>query len=352
MQDKPTNTTIKYNKKNSGRITIKDVAVDIGVSLMTVSRALHSPNLVSKKNLLRIQASIKKLGYLPNRLAGSLSGASTKQIAVLIPSISNAVFSSMLNGLTEILEPAGFQILLGNFRYNLDIAENQAIAFLGWMPDAIVMVGTLPPLAREIAKKNNVPVVEILELLDNPLDINVGISHEQAGYASGDYLISCGYKNFNIITAKLNVDIRAAQRIKGFTQRLEQEKLAQPKIYEIDVRSSIISGRTGMQKIIQTGKLPDVVFCTNDNTAFGVLSACNEAKISVPETMGIMGFNGLDIALYSYPQITTTKVDMYNMGIKAGETIIARLTEKTIPLKRIETNFSIVPGATTKNIIK
>ena len=345
---KDTYSAALSNRRGSGRVTIKDVALASGVSLMTVSRALRSPELVSDKTLGLIRDAVEKLGYLPNRLAGSLSGSPTQQVAVLIPSISNAVFSSMLNGLVHILEPAGFQIMLGNFRYNPALAERQAMSFLGWMPDAMVIVGPLPKPARTLAQRNGVPVVEVLELLSDPVDINVGISHEAAGYASASHLLSCGYRDIAVITAYLSVDRRAAQRLIGFNRKLAEFGVPAPVVHEIGDRSSIVGGRSCLENMLISRKLPEVVFCTNDDIAFGVLAACMGAGVSVPGEFGIMGFNGLEIAMNCYPQLTTTHVDMYGMGLRSAEAILARLSGQNSSQVCIESSFSVIPGATTR----
>lgn len=345
---KDTSSTAAPSKRGSGRVTIKDVALASGVSLMTVSRALRSPELVSDDTLRLIRATVEKLGYLPNRLAGSLSGSPTHQVAVLIPSISNVVFSAMLNGLAHVLEPAGFQIMLGNFRYNSTLAERQAMAFLGWMPDAMIIAGALPKPARTLAQRNGVPVVEVLELLADPADINVGISHEAAGYVAASHLLSCGYKDIAVITAYLSVDRRAAQRLAGFNKKLAEFGVPFPVVHEIGERSSIAGGRSCLENMLIGRKLPEAVFCTNDDIAFGVLAACQGAGVAVPGDFGIMGFNGLELALNCHPQLTTTHVDMYGMGLRSGEALLARLSGQSPSPLRIETSFFIIPGATTR----
>lgn len=115
-----TNRTATQPRHSEFRqITIKDVARLAGVSLMTVSRALNRPELVSAKTRELVRQAVERTGYIPNRLAGGLSGLHTGQVAVLVPSLSNLVFSDLLNGLASVLEPHGMQMMVGNYHYAL-----------------------------------------------------------------------------------------------------------------------------------------------------------------------------------------------------------------------------------------
>lgn len=329
--------------------TIRDVARLAGVSLMTVSRTLNHPDKVSAQTRQRVQLAVAKTGYIPNRLAGGLSGLRTGQVAVLVPSLSNLVFSDMLNGLASVLEPQGMQMVVGNYHYTQAKLVEQIHSILGWAPDAMVLVGPLPRSAVPALEKRPTPVVETAELLETPFDCNVGLAHNSAGAAMAEYLLELGYRSFAAVSANAGLERRTSYRIDGFCQCLASRGLPPPERLELPGRSSISEGRAAMRKILALPRRPEVVFCSNDDLAFGAMMACHEAGLSVPGDMGIAGFNGVDLALQCCPSITTVMVDRYRMGVVAGQMVLQRLSGIPQGLRE-DVGYKIIPGQSTRKV--
>lgn len=250
------------------QITIKDVARLAGVSLMTVSRALNRPELVSAKTRELVRQAVERTGYIPNRLAGGLSGLHTGQVAVLVPSLSNLVFSDLLNGLASVLEPHGMQMMVGNYHY------------------ALVLVGPAPRSAAPLLRARALPMVETVELIDTPFDCNVGISHQDAGAAMAAYLTQQGYRSAAAVSANAGLERRTSQRIEGFCRYLAANNFPQPVRLDLENRSSISEGGKAMRRILDLPERPEVVFCANDDLAFGAMMACLDAGLRVPEDIG------------------------------------------------------------------
>ncbi len=331
----------------TARATIRDVAKLAGVSLMTVSRAINTPHLVSDKTLKEIHRAIDRTGYIPNRLAGGLSGSRTGQVTVLVPSLSNLVFSDLLNGMASVLEHRGMQMMVGNYHYTQKKLEEQIPRFMGWSPDALVLVGPVPKSAQPLLRRRGIPVVETVELIDPPFDCNVGISHEAAGRAMAAHLAGLGYRRMAAVSANAGLEQRTSQRIRGFCRHLEESGFPPPTRMELQGRSSIAVGKQAMRRILETGPRPEAVFCSNDDLAFGAMMACVEAGLKVPDDMGIAGFNALDIALQCIPSITTVRVDRFRIGEIAARMLLGRLEGTTRPGEKADVGFSVVPGRST-----
>ncbi|MCL2123362.1 MAG: LacI family DNA-binding transcriptional regulator [Desulfovibrionaceae bacterium] len=338
----------RADRRSLKRMTIKDVAKMAGVSLMTVSRVINSPDRVSSKKLDAVHLAIKKTGYIHNRLAGGLSGSRTGQVAVLVPSLSNLVFSDLLNGVASVLEPKQIQMMVGNYHYMQKKLEEQIPLFLEWSPDAMVIVGPVPRPLCPLLRKNGIPVVETVELVVPPFDCNVGISHEAAGYAMAEYLTGLGYSRMGAISANAGLEKRTAQRISGFRRYLAENGFDVPVEVALEGRSSIAEGKKAMCMMLAAPHRPEAVFCANDDLAFGAMTACLEAGLHVPDDMGIAGFNALDIALQCIPSITTVKVDRFGMGELAAHMLLERLSGNKKPDgTSLDMGFSIVPGMST-----
>lgn len=102
-----------------------------------------------------------------------------------------------------------------------------------------------------------------------------------------------------------------------------------------------------MKQLLDSGPLPEAVFCANDDLAFGAMMACTEAELRVPDDVGIAGFNALDIALQSIPSITTVKVDRYGIGVLSAQMILGRLSGDIPRGECRDVGYEIIPGGST-----
>jgi Transcriptional regulators len=315
---------------------------------MTVSRVINSPERVAAGTRELVHQAIKETGYIHNRLAGGLSGSRTGQVAVLVPSLSNLVFSDLLNGMASVLEPGEIQMMVGNYHYIQKKLEGQIPLFLEWSPDAMVVVGQVPKAVAPLLRKSGLPIVEAVELVEPPFDCNVGISHEAAGYAMARYLTEQGYRRMATISANAGLEQRTAQRISGFCRYLAENGFPPTPGVALESRSSIAEGKSAMRRVLEAADRPEAVFCANDDLAFGAMMACMEAGLRVPDDMGIAGFNALDIALQCIPSITTVKVDRFRMGELAARMLLDRLAGTGGPAGRsLDVGFTIIPGMST-----
>src|SRR5437764_12701911 len=122
--------------------TLSAVAKLRGVSSITVSRVVRLPNLVAPETRDRVEAAMRELGYVPNLLAGSLAGARTSSVGVLVPTIANSIFADTVQGLSDELEPLGYAVILAQSRYDAVREDRMLAALLSRRPDAIIMVGS------------------------------------------------------------------------------------------------------------------------------------------------------------------------------------------------------------------
>ena len=171
--------------------TLHDVAREAGVSLITASRALGNPGIVSKPTIERVRAAVRKTGYVPNLLAGGLKSRRSMTVAGLVPIISVPQFLPTVQALTEALDDAGYQLLLGQSGYDHAREEKLVDTMLGRRPDGIVVTGLLrSQRAREQLRRVGVPVVETWDLGERPLDMMVGFSHRDVGRAVARFFLA------------------------------------------------------------------------------------------------------------------------------------------------------------------
>lgn len=321
----------KAHSRSKGRITLNDVARDSGVSAITVSRALNTPEKVSDQVRLRVEAAVKQLGYIPNRAAKSLATNSTNTIAVVIPSISNTVFSNVIKGIYDACAPQNYEILFANTYYSIQKEETLLAKMLTQHPDGIIITGLdISEHSAALLKNANIPIVQIMETGHLPaLDMCVGISHYDAGRKMATYLLSKGYKRIGFIGAQM--DFRTQRRMNGFLAQLSSDGIdSEPYILTTAEPSTVRLGGQLIADLLTEHPEIDAVFCNNDDIAYGAIYECQRRRLRIPEQIAIAGFNDLDASAYINPSLTTIKTPLYEIGKTAAEMLIQRLMKRPI----------------------
>ena len=302
------------------RATLGDVARRAGVSPVTVSRVFREPRVVSQLLRERVEAAAAELAYVPSRLASALASAQTQIVGVVVPSLTNGVFNDFLRALHNVLLPADFQLLVLNSRYT-DANEERAIAtLLGHHPEAMIVIGVdQTPRARRLLEQSGVPVVQVMELTDTPIDINIGLSHIEAGEAALRFLIERGCRRIAHIMAPL--DARAVRRRAAFEAAMIARGL-DPVVISSTLPTSVSLGAAMFGELIEAHPNVDAVWCSSDNLVLGGLFESARRGIRVPEDVSFMGFNDLEFCAAASPSLTSVATPRYEMGVKAAEILL------------------------------
>ena len=202
-------------------LTLRDVSEASGVSEMTVSRVLRNRGDVSDKTRARVVEAAKRLGYVPNKIAGALASSRVNLVAVIVPSLSNLVFPEMLAGVEEVLGDTDLQPVVGTTSYDPAREEKVLFQMLSWRPSGVIVAGLEHSAASRAMLANcGVPVVEVMDVDGAPVDAAVGISHRRAGEAVGAEIVARGYRRVGVLGTKMGGDHRARRRIEGLETAL------------------------------------------------------------------------------------------------------------------------------------
>jgi LacI family transcriptional regulator, gluconate utilization system Gnt-I transcriptional repressor len=164
--------------------TMQDVARRAGVSAMTVSRALKAPGKVAPATRARVEAAVAALGYVPDDAARSLASRHSRLVAALVSTVADSIFASTIDGLAESLRAHNHQLLLGTTEYSAASEEALLGTILSRRPDGLVLTsGVHTETSRRLLKGASIPVVEVWELPEEPIDMAVGFSNLEAGRA-------------------------------------------------------------------------------------------------------------------------------------------------------------------------
>ena len=328
-------------------VTLQQVAERAGVGVMTASRAINSPDLVSEKLRLRVQAAIRDLGYLPNEYAGRLASNRSKIVVFILPSVSSGVFRFIVQGAEEVLSPLGYQVMVTAASHSLEEEEAACWKILGWKPEGVVLSGTDHTDAmRAMLLAAEIPVVEALELGDQTIDINIGLSHQDAGRAAAHHLLERGYKRLGFLSSNIDNDYRAQRRRHGFVSVIKEAGLSV--ICDINQSGKVVfeSGALAAKQVMASGFDVDAIFCSSDELAVGAVSAALRAGRKIPQDLAIMGFNDLDISAHMVPAISSIRTPRVEIGRLAAEAILTRIAGDPYPA-RIDVGFEIIARETT-----
>ncbi len=272
----------------------------------------------------RVANAVEALGYIPNQLASALASSRTGTVGVLIPSLTNGVFADYLKAVHDVFLPAGFEVLVLNWRYEPDEEERALAMMLGHHPEALILAGIdQSGHMRRMIELASIPVVQTMELTDDPIDINIGFSQHEAAYAATRHLLDLGHRRIGHISARL--DARARRRIEGYRSAMHDAGLDSSGMVAASTQSS--SYPLGAQLIAELlSNAPDIeaVFASNDDIALGAMFECHRRGMRIPDDLSIIGFNDAEVCAWSFPSLSSVATPRYEMGRQAA-TILTRI---------------------------
>ena len=168
----------------------------------------------------------------------------------------------------------------------------------------------------------------------------VGFSHEKVGREVADFLYSKGYRRPAIVSAD---DYRAGLRRSGFEQRMHALGVAPMPVHIVAAPTSLRDGREGLAALLAQAVDVDVVFCSSDVLAHGVVTEAQARAIDVPRDLAVMGFGDLAFASYIHPALTTVHIDGRAIGRQAAQFIMDRIEGRDVGERVRDIGFSIVP---------
>ncbi|CUI95184.1 LacI family DNA-binding transcriptional regulator [Cognatishimia activa] len=311
------------------RLNLKDVADLVGVSEMTASRALRGAPDVSEKTRLKVEEAARSIGYVPNRIAGSLSSQSVNLVAVVVPSLNSYVFPEVLSGISSVLKDSPLKPVVGVSGYDLDEEEGVIREMLSWRPSGLVVAGLEhTDNTRQMLQSAHCPVVEVMDTDGDPVGHCVGISHKEAGRAMGRQILERGFRRIGFIGTKMPQDFRAIKRLDGFCEALNEAgvSLLDQEHYSGD--STIQTGRDLTANLLARSPDLDCLYYSSDVMTVGGYMHCLAAGLSIPTDIALAGFNNLQILEGLPLSLATTDACRREIGVRAAEIILSDLANE------------------------
>jgi DNA-binding LacI/PurR family transcriptional regulator len=308
------------------RVTATDVAAKLGISAMTVSRALNNRPHVDEETRMKVIRTARSLGYSPNHIAKSLVLKKTQTIGVVVPEITHSFFPEAIRGIEEITYRAGYHLIL---TYSAEDARRERDAILTLESKRVD--GILISMAQgvedyEVYKhliRVGIPVVFFDRCVHRIGASCVSIDDEESAKRITLHLIDHGYKRIAHLSGPQRVSIGRA-RLRGFKKALVTGKLEYHKELIAESGFQEGGGYEAMKKLLSLPRrlYPRAVVSVNDPAAFGAIKAIEEHGLRIPDDIAIVGFSD-DIRASLMPTpLTTVRQPAYELGKRAAQKLL------------------------------
>jgi LacI family gluconate utilization system Gnt-I transcriptional repressor len=330
------------------RVTMATIARIAGVTQPTVSRAFNHPNKLSPETLDRIMEAVRVTGYVPNLLAGALASNKSRTLAAIVPSITNVVYSSLLQPFIAKVRDHGYQTMVLESGLSEQEEEKLVLSALSRRPEGVLLTGVHH--SRECRRQlmvAGIPVVEVWDITESPIDICAGFSHSDAGRDAAHHLLSLGYKRLAVVTAN---DIRARLRARAFSDAALAAGAEAPMVEAFDGTATLRLGRKGFSGLAENGFTEGAVFCSSDMLAHGVMIEARARGIEVPDDIGVLGFGDQDFASDLVPSLSSISVNRQQLGDQAADALIEAMTAHTRSRKVINIGYGFKLRGSLKQV--
>ncbi len=313
--------------KARGRtVTLKDIAMELGISAMSVSKALNGKGGVSADTMLRIKEAAERLNYRPNIVAKSLRLNSTKTIGVVVSDSSLSFFAKVVKGIEETAAKSGYNIILCNTDHDY-AREKKAIQVLfDKRIDGLILAASMLTKKEDLAFLRNfgVPFVFLIrrseaEEVDYVINDNIN-----GAYQMVSYLVDSGSGRIHFINLYEETPSRK-DRLSGYQRALEEKGIPFDPGLVCSVRPTIEDGHDAMLRLLDGKEKVSAVFCGCDVIGIGVMEAILERGMRIPEDVRVAAYDDIDFAAYLRVPLTTIRQPKYSIGCRGTELLIEKI---------------------------
>jgi DNA-binding LacI/PurR family transcriptional regulator len=335
--------------------TIKDIARRLNISISTVSRALRNASDVNADTKKAVMALVEELNYQPNKLALSLRQQQTHTIGVIVPNL-DYVLATMVKGIDEVALEAGYTVMVcqSNESFGREILNTRRL--MDSLVDGfIISVSSETKIFDHFRKiqEKEIPMVMFDRLIPNLPAPGVRIDNEDGGFQATEHLIQQGYKRIAILAGPQTLGI-SNSRLDGYLAALKKYKIKKDNdlIVHCDFNQDYAFFAT--EELLSMKKRPDAIFTISDRMAIGAMLAIKKRGLSIPQDIGLVGFNNEPVVSIVTPAISSVEQPSFEMGKVAGKMFIETMhhPESMMGVEQVLKPKLFVRESSLRNTIK
>ena len=305
--------------------TIQDVARLAGVSPVTVSRVINGAANVNAATRARVEEVIREVGYAPNMSARSLRSRQTFTLALIVPDITNAFWTTIARGVEDAAQNEGYSVLLCNSDEDLVKQSGYIEAVYRQRVDGVAVA----PFAHDPShlarlKEQNIPTVLLDRWVANWDGDSVRADSLAGAYALTNHLLSLGYRRIAVLSGPVNSST-GEERIAGYALALDQAGIAIDPGLLLRGGYSVRSGLALASQLLGKGAPPQAILAANNQLAVGVLDVLRQKGLRMPMDIALVCFDDLPDLSHFYPFLTLAAQPAYEMGMNAGQLLVSRI---------------------------
>jgi len=309
-------------------VRMKDVARDLNVSVVTVSKALRDQSDISPATKRRVLKRARELNYQPNWIARSLVSGRTHTIGLVVPDLMYSFFAEVAKGLSEKVRRCGYQVVISISEEDPKLEREEIGLLLARRVDGLVLASAQPPTSPALLRtieERKVPYVLIDRKILGHKANYVGVDDEKVGWMATEHLIACGCQSIAHIGGP---EIGTAiGRITGYQKALSRHGLLALPAFLVRGEFEDDGGYRAMGRLLTGKQRPDGVFCFNDPVASGALRAILEAGLKVPQDIALVGVGNVHYSDQLRVPLSTVDQSSAQVGRNAAD-LLLRLIEK------------------------
>ncbi|HEY0755234.1 MAG TPA: LacI family DNA-binding transcriptional regulator [Ktedonobacteraceae bacterium] len=306
-------------------VTIADVAKAAGVSMQTVSRVINAKGEISPTTRQRVLEAIEQLGYRPNSIARGLATNKTFTLGLIVPDITNPFFPEIVQGAEQVALEHGYTVVLGNTNESperemsvLSILEARRVDGLILCSSRLSEEQLLPLLE----KHNEVVLINRQVALDN-------VSMVRVDYVWGtkmavSHLIAHSRRRIGFLAGP-PISHSQHMRLQAFIQTLQESGEHYDPSYVLSCTPNTAGGYLASRELLLRNPDLDGLLCYNDLVAIGVLQACVELNVAIPDKLAVIGYDDIQAAHLVTPALTTVGISKSMLGTHAAQLLLKRL---------------------------
>jgi len=308
-------------------VTLRELAKEVGVSPSTVSRVLNrDPNVrVSETSRSRILDLAAATGYRPNRLARSLKLQRTNVIKMLIPDITNPLFSALFRAVDEVASAAGYHVILCNTGDSVDRLQQHLEALSEGHVDGLLLATAHrnDPVV-ETLRRRRLPYILVSRRNENSDEAWVVPDDRQGAHLAVEHLVNLGHRRIAHIAGFMEIS-RSADRLHGYREAMDSCGL-DPMVWLTPAAGlDEAAGEMGFIELLKSSERPTAIFTANDLAAVGVIARARRIGLAVPRDLSVIGCDDIPMSKHIEPSLTTIRYPFHEVGRLSTEHLIRHI---------------------------
>ncbi len=309
----------------ASHVTLKDIAKELGISTTTVSRALKDYPDISNKTKKAVVELAERLKYRPNPIALNLRKNKSNIIGVIIPEIVHHFFSTIISGIMEVADEAGYTVMLcqTNETYRQEVRE--ASVLLSSRVDGLLMsLSNETEDVRHIEEfqRVGIPVVLFDKVSDQVESTKVIVDDYEGAFHAVEHLIEQGCRKIALLRGPL-MAYNTQKRFSGYLDALKKHQIQVEESLILECKSfSLQEGAELAQQLLRLPQMPDAIFGLADQVAIGALHALKAKHIKIPQEIAVVGFSDWEMASLIEPALSSVYQPGYEMGKTATKLLL------------------------------